>query len=182
MADDLARLDAISSDPVTMGWMVGSPPPPDKMVRFATARLRVFRARAGRIRTCANCCPPAWSPAAMRRSARCRGPLRDDLDGVTFTLLGGGRTMTWADSLGANFTDGIVILHKGQRRLRALLRRARRVHASTSRSRSPSHSWRRLRRRSCTKARLTARPRSRTTCPNLGRAVMPTRRSGSSST
>lgn len=28
-------LDAVASDPVTMGWMVGSPPPPDKIIRFA---------------------------------------------------------------------------------------------------------------------------------------------------
>ena len=28
-------LDARASDPVTMGWMVGAPPPADKLVRFA---------------------------------------------------------------------------------------------------------------------------------------------------
>ncbi|MEZ5702643.1 MAG: hypothetical protein R3E42_12950 [Burkholderiaceae bacterium] len=28
-------LSAAESDPVAMGWMVGSPPPPDKRVRFA---------------------------------------------------------------------------------------------------------------------------------------------------
>jgi CubicO group peptidase (beta-lactamase class C family) len=28
-------LDAKASDPVVMGWMVGAPPPPEKMVRFA---------------------------------------------------------------------------------------------------------------------------------------------------
>ena len=29
--------DARASDPIAMGWMVGSPPPADKLVRFATA-------------------------------------------------------------------------------------------------------------------------------------------------
>jgi hypothetical protein len=28
-------LSAADSDPVTMGWMVGSPPPADKLVRYA---------------------------------------------------------------------------------------------------------------------------------------------------
>ncbi len=27
-------LDAQASDPVTMGWMTGSPPPTDKLIRF----------------------------------------------------------------------------------------------------------------------------------------------------
>ena len=28
-------LDAVASDPLTMGWMAGSPPPPDKRIRFS---------------------------------------------------------------------------------------------------------------------------------------------------
>ena len=39
---------------------------------------------------------------------------RDDIDGVTFTLLGRNDTMTWAQSLEANYTDAIVVLHKGR--------------------------------------------------------------------
>jgi hypothetical protein len=38
---------------------------------------------------------------------------RGDLDAVTFVPLGGGREMTWGESLLANFTDGILILHRG---------------------------------------------------------------------
>jgi CubicO group peptidase (beta-lactamase class C family) len=38
---------------------------------------------------------------------------RDDLDAVTFQTLGSGARMTWAESLAANFTDGIVVLHRG---------------------------------------------------------------------
>ena len=34
-APDPPALDARASDPVTMGWMVGAPPPPDKLIRFA---------------------------------------------------------------------------------------------------------------------------------------------------
>ena len=40
--------------------------------------------------------------------------MRDDLDAITFTPLGKTETMTWAQSLAANFTDGIVVLHKGR--------------------------------------------------------------------
>ena len=40
--------------------------------------------------------------------------LREDLDAVTFTPIGGKGPMTWADSLIANYTDGIVVLHRGR--------------------------------------------------------------------
>jgi CubicO group peptidase (beta-lactamase class C family) len=40
--------------------------------------------------------------------------LRDDLDGVTFTPLGASRPMTWRESLDANYTDGILVMHRGR--------------------------------------------------------------------
>jgi CubicO group peptidase (beta-lactamase class C family) len=108
------RLDAVTSDPVTLGWMVGSPPPPDRLIRFADASFTRFpRTR--------------WSFAHMRQLmptsvvARQEAPAfvlprqeRDDLDAVTFETLGARVPMTWAESLAANFTDGIVVLHRGR--------------------------------------------------------------------
>ena len=46
--------------------------------------------------------------SALPRAARA------DLDAVTFVPLGGGTTLTWAQSLAANYTDGIVVLHRGR--------------------------------------------------------------------
>ena len=48
---------------------------------------------------------------AVARAAARRAP---DLDAVTFTPIGGGAPMTWAHSLAANYTDGIVVLHRGR--------------------------------------------------------------------
>jgi len=39
---------------------------------------------------------------------------RDDLDDVTFKPLGGSAAMTWKQSLSANYTDAILVLHKGK--------------------------------------------------------------------
>jgi hypothetical protein len=39
---------------------------------------------------------------------------RDDLDAVTFTPLGKTDPMTWGQAFNANFTDGVVVLHKGR--------------------------------------------------------------------
>ncbi|WP_421954622.1 serine hydrolase domain-containing protein [Polaromonas sp.] len=106
--------DAQASDPVTMGWMAGSPPSADKLIQFADGSFRKFP----QIR---------WSFSNYRQFvptsnvARGTGPVsvlplaaRQDLDAVSFQVLGTGETMTWAQSLGANYTDGIVVVHKGR--------------------------------------------------------------------
>jgi CubicO group peptidase (beta-lactamase class C family) len=38
----------------------------------------------------------------------------DGIGAVTFTPMEGGKSMTWKESLSANYTDGILILHKGR--------------------------------------------------------------------
>ena len=37
-----------------------------------------------------------------------------DIDAVTFQPIGRSELMTWAESLAANYTDGILILHRGR--------------------------------------------------------------------
>jgi len=107
-------LDARASDPVTMGWMTGDPVPPERVIRFADSSF--FRFPQTR-----------WSFSHLRQLMptsvvrRGRGPVsvlpraeRSDIDGVTFTPIGGAAPMTWADSLLANYTDGILVLHRGR--------------------------------------------------------------------
>lgn len=107
-------LDAQASDPVTMGWMVGSPPPPDKLIQFANGSFYSFP----RFR---------WTFSNTRQMGpttnvwRGPGPVsvlpvaeRKDIDAVTFQVMGSHQNMTWAQSLDANYTDGIVVLHKGR--------------------------------------------------------------------
>jgi CubicO group peptidase (beta-lactamase class C family) len=107
-------LDARASDPVTMGWMIGAPPPPDKLIRFADGSW--FRFPQTR-----------WSFSNIRQLlptsvvSRGDGPVsvlpraeRTDIDAVPFQPLGRTDAMTWEQSLAANYTDGILILHRGQ--------------------------------------------------------------------
>ena len=107
-------LDAAASDPATLQWMVGSPPPADKLIQFADGSAFQFpRTR--------------WSYSNIRRlvptSVVRRGPEaastlpraeRTDLDAITFQPTGGTELMTWEQSLAANFTDGILVLHRGR--------------------------------------------------------------------
>lgn len=106
--------DAIESDPNRMGWMKGFPPSDDRVIGhpasdyFSFPKLRWTFCHFREIQ-------------ATRRVARGRGsssPLPESLDpaidGLTFTPIGGGQTMTWQESLATNYTDGILVLHGGQ--------------------------------------------------------------------
>jgi CubicO group peptidase (beta-lactamase class C family) len=111
-----ALLEAVRTDPVTLGWMVGAPPPRDKQVRFddnSMSRFPQLRWAFSNIRALVPTVPVARGETPVRALPY---ELRDDIDGLTFeTLKGSGfdRPITWAESLLANFTDGIVVLHKG---------------------------------------------------------------------
>ncbi|MFC4295403.1 serine hydrolase domain-containing protein [Novosphingobium tardum] len=106
-------LDAVTSDPAVMGWMKGAPPPPELAIDPAQGNHMRFPYTR-------------WSFSHMREFlptqlvSRGEGPasplpraLRDDLDAVTFRPAGVGDPMRWDAGLLANFTDGVVILHKG---------------------------------------------------------------------
>jgi CubicO group peptidase (beta-lactamase class C family) len=107
-------LSAAASDPNLLGWMQGSPPPPELQVRFDDGSMYAFP----KLR---------WAYSNIRRLmpttsvSRGDGPVsvlpradRDDIDGVMFTPIGGSEAMSWADSLDANYTDGIAVLHRGR--------------------------------------------------------------------
>ncbi len=101
------------TDPRTLGWMQGFPPPAERTLRFADGSYYEFPQRR-------------WSFSHMRellptaRISRGDGSVcvlqradRDDLDSVPFTTLGG-QPLTWGDAFATNYTDGIVVLHRGR--------------------------------------------------------------------
>lgn len=107
------ELDAQTSDPVAMGWMQGLPPPETKRIHWAEAghmRFPTHRYAFSHMRE--------FVPTA--RVARGGGVWelpeapRDDLDAVSFAALDDGRALTWEESLGVNFTDAILVLHRGE--------------------------------------------------------------------
>lgn len=106
--------DAQASDPAKLGWMVGSPPPPDRIVRFDDGSFWKFPAMRWTVANFRQLMPTANVSRGLGPAAPLRTALRKDIDGVTFTPLGSDRTMTWRASLDANYTDGIVVLHKGR--------------------------------------------------------------------
>lgn len=106
--------DARASDPAKLGWMVGSPPPPDRIVRFEDGSYWRFPALRWSVSNFRQLMPTVNVSRGPGPVAVLPTALRDDIDSLTFTPLGAQRTMTWRASLDANYTDGIVVLHKGR--------------------------------------------------------------------
>ena len=109
-----ATLDAKQSDPIALGWMVGAPPPDDKIIRFTDPdyfsfpKLRWTVCHFRQLMPTVNVTRGDGDPIPLKRN------LDTAIDGLKFTPLGGSEEMTWAQSLEANYTDGIVILHHGE--------------------------------------------------------------------
>jgi len=106
--------DASASDPAKLGWMVGSPPPPDRTVRFDDGSYWKFPAMRWTVSNFRQLMPTVNVSRGLGPAAELPVARRDDLDAVRFTPLGSDRPMTWRQSLEANYTDGIVVLHRGQ--------------------------------------------------------------------
>lgn len=107
-------LDAADSDPATLQWMVGSPPPPDKLIQFADGSAFRFPRTRWSYSNMRRLVPTSVVPRRHAAAAPLPRAERADLDVVTFQPTGGNDRMTWEQSLSANFTDGILVLHRGQ--------------------------------------------------------------------
>lgn len=116
-----APLSARESDPRAMGWMQGFPPPPGRMIRqpdsdyfsfpklrWSVCHLREFLPTETISRGIGAPVPLEYLPHA-EFADRAR-----EIDALTFRPMNGGNAMTWEESLFANYTDGILIIHRGR--------------------------------------------------------------------
>jgi CubicO group peptidase (beta-lactamase class C family) len=105
---------ARATDPIALGWMQGSPPPPEKMIRYEDGtfhefpQLRWSLSNWRQFRPTVNISRGTGSVVPLPRAER------KDIDALTFLPIGGNEPVSWADSLTLNYTDGIVILHRGR--------------------------------------------------------------------
>lgn len=121
IAQQSSTLDAKSSDPRIMGWMEGFPPPPEKLItqpdsvyfsfprlRWSVCHLREFLPTEQISRGIGAPAPLPYPPPAEFAD------MRQAIDSLTFVPMGSEEPMTWEESLYANYTDGMLILHKGR--------------------------------------------------------------------
>ena len=115
VADTAADLAAArATDPIALGWMLGSPPPPGKLIRYEDGSFYRFPQWRWSFSHWRELRPTTLVSRGSGLSSQLARAPRSDLDAVTFVPIGGTTPMTWADSLVANYTDGIVVLHRGR--------------------------------------------------------------------
>jgi len=106
--------DAQASDPAALGWMIGSPPPANRVLRFDDGSYFRFPAMRWSVANFRQLMPTVNVSRGLGEPSRLERKLRSDIDVVTFVPLGGGAPMTWEQALQANYTDGVLILHRGR--------------------------------------------------------------------
>ncbi|WP_010489421.1 serine hydrolase domain-containing protein [Pseudomonas sp. S9] len=112
-ATETTPLDAKASTPQQLGLMQGIPPAAEKVVNFSNFLQFPFtRWSFSHIREVVPTVQVSRGRGAISALPRAE---RDDIDSLTFTPIGSDKPMTWEQSLAANYTDGIVVLHRGKR-------------------------------------------------------------------
>ncbi|VVD77372.1 6-aminohexanoate hydrolase [Pandoraea iniqua] len=114
LAETAAPLSATQSDPRTLGWMTGSPPPDDKAIRFTDGDYFTFpksRWTVCHFRELMPTVGVSRGPGAAVPLAR---KIDAGIDAVTFTPIGSDVKMNWRQAFDANYTDGVIVLHKGR--------------------------------------------------------------------
>ncbi len=105
--------DAAASDPATLQWMTGSPPPAGKLIQFADGSAFQFPRTRWSYSNMRRLVPTSVVPRGHGAPQALPRAERNDLDTVTFLPTGATDPLTWEQSLAANFTDGILVLHRG---------------------------------------------------------------------
>ena len=109
-----AFLDAQASDPVTMGWMVGSPPPANRVIRFADGSYFRFPQTRWTFSNYRQLVPTRPVERGTMPAIALKSALRPELEAVRFKKLDSDETFSFGDMYAKTYADGIVVLHRGQ--------------------------------------------------------------------
>ncbi|SMP25391.1 hypothetical protein SAMN06265375_10549 [Muriicola jejuensis] len=109
-----AVLDADASDPVKMGWMQGFPPPSGKIVSAIDGSFFKFPALRYSVCHMREFMPTTVVKASGEKGYHFKSRLDENIDNLVFTPHNSEKSMTWRESLAANYTDGMLVLHKGK--------------------------------------------------------------------
>ncbi len=107
-------LSSERSDPVVLGWMTGFPPPADKLIMQPESDFFSFPKLRWTVCHIRELMPTKQVSRGIGAPIPLEYELNSGIDEVTFTPIGGKDPMTWKESLSRNYTDGILVIHKGK--------------------------------------------------------------------
>lgn len=111
---DSGFASARDTEPSKLGWMQGAPVPEDKQLRFADGSFFEFPALRWSVAHMRELMPTVSVSRGLGAPAVLPKQLDAEIDALTFTPSNAQQSMTWEESLWENYTDGILVLHKGQ--------------------------------------------------------------------
>lgn len=109
-----APKSSAETDPLAMGWMQGSPPAPDKVVKFEDGSFSRFPQTRWSFSHYRELFPTARVSRGTGDIAPLPRALRSDLDSITFTVTGLASSMTWRQAFDAVYGDAVIVLHRGR--------------------------------------------------------------------
>jgi len=113
-AQSATPLNADNSDPRKLGWMTGFPPLPEKLIMQPESDYFSFPKLRWTVCHIRELLPTKQVSRGIGAPIPLTYAIDDGIDAVSFTPLGDNEPMTWKKSLSANYTDGILIIHKGR--------------------------------------------------------------------
>jgi len=113
-AQSARPLSTENSDPGKLGWMTGFPPSPEKLIMQPESDYFSFPKLRWTVCHIRELLPTKQVGRGIGAPVPLAYAIDDGIDAVRFTPLGGDAQMTWKESLSANYTDGMLIVHKGR--------------------------------------------------------------------
>jgi len=107
-------LTAADSDPITLGWMDGFPPSPDKLIMQPDSNFFSFPKMRWSVCHLRELLPTEQVSRGLGAPVPLEYALDGSIDAVSFLPIGSDSAITWEGSLAKNYTDGILIMHKGK--------------------------------------------------------------------
>lgn len=107
-------LNAEESNPNKMGWMQGFPPPKDKILSAKDGSFFNFPALRYSVNHMREFFPSRRVLSAKDDYYTLRTKHDKEIESIVFTPWNSETPMNWQEFLDANYTDGIIILHKGK--------------------------------------------------------------------
>lgn len=114
MINNTNILSIEETEPEKMGWMKGFPPEKEKLIYASDGSFFQFPALRYSINHMREFYPTRNVSAAKEKYYQFEVALDKKIDEIMFIPWDEDRAISWKESLKRNYTDGIIILHKGK--------------------------------------------------------------------